>query len=87
MKHWMAAGQSTPTYLELCREAHPCLAINTVHVNCALHPREQWKCSQPHGANDVSQYGRIANRLVALAGAMGEIKNNLKATCSDEVES
>ena len=30
-KHWMAAGQSTPTYLELRREASLCLA-NTVRV-------------------------------------------------------
>ena len=52
---------------------------------CALHVKEQWKGSQPRGANDVSQYGGIANRHVACAGAMGNVNNNLNAVCSHEV--
>ena len=76
----MAAGQLTPTYLEQRREARPCCA-NTV-CSLSLHPSEQWKCSRPHGANDVSQYGGIANRRVALAEAMGDVNNNLNAGCT-----
>ena len=37
-------------------------------------------------ANDVSQYGGIANRRVALAEAMGDVNNNLNEACSDEVK-
>ena len=44
------------------------------------------KCSRPHGANDVSQYGGMTNRCVALAGAMGDVNNNLNAGCSNDVE-
>ena len=40
----------------------------------------------PAMANDVSQYGGIANRRVALAGAISDVKRNLNAACSDEVE-
>ena len=50
----------------------------------SLHPSEQWKCSRPRGANDVSQYGGMANRRVALAEAMGDINNNLNAGYSDD---
>ena len=38
------------------------------------------------GANDVSQYGGMANRRVALAGAMGDVNNNLNAGCNDDVK-
>ena len=79
----MTADPSTPTSSELRREASPCLA-NTVHF--ALHPRELWKCSRPHGANDVSQYGGIANWHVALAGAISDVEKNLNTVCYDEVE-
>ena len=40
----------------------------------------------PRGANDVSQYGGIANRRVALAGAMGHVNNNLNAAMKWSVE-
>ena len=46
----------------------------------ALHPREQWNCSPPCGANDISQYGGIANRHIALAGAMSDVKSNLNVS-------
>ena len=72
----MAADPSTPTYLELHREASPCLANHSARF--ALH--------RPRRANDVRQYGGIANRRVALAGAMSNVKSNLNAACSDEVE-
>ena len=52
-KHWMAADPSTPTYLELRRDASPCLANS---ARFALHPREQWKCSRPRGANDSTVF-------------------------------
>ena len=55
-------------------------------TQCALslHLSEQCKCSRPHGANDVSQYGRMANRRVALAEAVGDVNNNLNAGCRDD---
>ena len=37
-------------------------------------------------ANDISQYGGMANRRVALTGAMGDVNSNLNTACSDEVE-
>ena len=79
----MLAVQLPPTYLMLHRVAYPCLAYT---VRVALHPREQWKCSRPREANDVSQYGGSTNRRVALAGAMGDVNNNLNPACSNEVE-
>ena len=41
---------------------------------------------RPRGANDVSQYGGMANGRVALAEAMGGVNNNLNAGCSDDGE-
>ena len=38
-------------------------------------------------ANDVSQYGGIANRRVALTEAMGDVNNNLNAGCSGVLSS
>ena len=37
-------------------------------------------------ANDVSQYGGMANRRVALAEAIGDVNNNLNAGCHNDVE-
>ena len=80
-KHWMAADPSTPTYLNLRREASPYLT----NAFCTS-PKGTMKVFPATRANDVSQYGGIANRCVALAGAMSEVKSNLNAACSDEVE-
>ena len=79
----MAAGQSTPTYLELRKEARPCCA-NTVLVIAS--PEGTVKVFPATRANDVSQYGGMPIRRVALAEAMDDVNNNLNAGCSDDVK-